>query len=305
MAPTAGIESESPYEEPAVAPVDAARAARHAQPRTYLMCPPTYFDVVYAINDWMRPGEPVDRDRAMSQWSALADTYRRLGHEVLTIDPVEGLPDMVFVTDSGLVVDGVALGARYRTAERRAEAEHVFRWFRDNGLIRPTLPRYVNEGEGDFLVVGDVILAGTGFRSDPRSHAEASAHLGRPVITLNLVNPRYYHLNTALGVLDDSTIAYLPAAFSPDSREVLERRFPDAVIAAETDTDWLGLNLVSDGANVVLPVQASHLAEQLSDRGYEPVPVDYSEFLKSGGGIKCSTLELRGFRGIRDRESQG
>ncbi|WP_037245014.1 dimethylargininase [Rhodococcus wratislaviensis] len=305
MAPTAGIESENPYEETAEVRRDTARMPRRAHSRSYLMCPPTYFDVVYAINDWMRPEEPVDRDRAMSQWSALADTYRRLGHEVLTIDPVEGLPDMVFVTDSGLVVDGVALGARYRSAERRAEAEYVFRWFQANGLIRPTLPRYVNEGEGDFLVVGDVILAATGFRSDPRSHAEASAHLGRPVFTLNLVNPRYYHLNTALGVLDDATIAYLPAAFSPDSRALLGRMFPDAVIAAETDTDWLGLNLVSDGANVVLPVQASRLAEQLSERGYEPVPVDYSEFLKSGGGIKCSTLELRGFRGLRDAEDQG
>ncbi|WP_084721612.1 dimethylargininase [Rhodococcus marinonascens] len=304
MAPTA-IESEHPYEGTAEVQGDAARAVRQARMRSYLMCPPTYFDVVYAINDWMRPGEPVDRDRAMSQWCELADTYRRLGHEVLTIDPAPGLPDMVFVTDSGLVVDGVALGARYRSPERRAEAGHVFRWFQQNGLTRPAVPRYVNEGEGDFLVVGDVILAGTGFRSDPRSHAEASAHLNRRVITLNLVNPRFYHLNTAVGVLDDATIAYLPAAFSPESRALLERMFPDAVVAAESDTDWLGLNLVSDGANVVLPVQAARLAEQLSDRGYEPVPVDYSEFLKSGGGIKCCTLELRGFRKLRDAGNQG
>ncbi|AOW92105.1 N-dimethylarginine dimethylaminohydrolase [Rhodococcus sp. WMMA185] len=300
MAPTA-IESEHAHEGRAQEPDVGAREVRHARTRSYLMCPPTYFDVVYAINEWMHPDEPVDRDRAMSQWSTLVDTYRRLGHEVLTIDPVQDLPDMVFVTDSGLVVDGVALGARYRSPERRAEAEYVFQWFRRNGLIRPALPRFVNEGEGDFLVVGDTILAGTGFRSDPRSHAEASAHLDRPVITLELVNPRYYHLNTALGVLDESTIAYLPAAFSAESRAMLERMYPDAVIAAESDTEWLGLNLVSDGANVVLPVQATHLAQQLSARGYEPVQLDYSEFLKSGGGIKCCTLELRGFRELRDR----
>ncbi|MEV0945863.1 dimethylargininase [Rhodococcus sp. NPDC049939] len=304
MAPSA-IESEHAHEGRAQERDVGTREVRHARTRSYLMCPPTYFDVVYAINDWMRPGEPVDRDRAMSQWMALVDTYRRLGHEVLTIEAVQGLPDMVFVTDSGLVVDGVALGARYRSLERRAEADHVFRWFRRNGLIRPTLPRYVNEGEGDFLVVGDVILGGTGFRSDARSHAEAAAHLNREVITLNLVNPRYYHLNTALGVLDDSTIAYLPAAFSPESRARLASMFPDAVIAAESDTEWLGLNLVSDGINVVLPQQAVHLAEQLSDRGYEPVPLDYSEFLKSGGGIKCCTLELRGFRELCADANQG
>ncbi|MCQ4120229.1 N-dimethylarginine dimethylaminohydrolase [Rhodococcus sp. FXJ9.536] len=272
------------------------RADRRAHPRTYLMCPPTYFDVVYTINDWMSPGDRVDRPRALSQWATLVDTYRALGHQVLVIDAVEGLPDMVFVTDSGVVVDGVALGARYRCVQRRAEAGYVLQWFRENGLLRPRSPRYVNEGEGDFLVVGDVILAGTGFRSDPRSHAEAAAHLGRPVVTLTLVNPHYYHLNTALGVLDDSTIAYLPAAFAPESRLVLRRMFPDAVIAEHSDTQWLGLNLVSDGLHVVLPAQATRLAGQLAARGYHPVPVDYSEYLKAGGGIKCSTMELRGFR---------
>lgn len=273
-----------------------ASADRRGYPRNYLMCPPTYFDVVYAINDWMSPGEQVDRPRALAQWRTLVDTYRALGHEVVVIDAVEGLPDMVFVTDSGVVVDGVALGARYRCAQRRAEAGHVLRWFRENGLLRPRSPRFVNEGEGDFLVVGDVILGGTGFRSDPRSHAEAAAHLGRPVVPLTLVDSRYYHLNTALGVLDDATIAYLPAAFSPESLLLLRRMFPDAVIAEESDTQWLGLNLVSDGLHVVLPAQATRLSDQLVDRGYDPVPVDYSEFLKSGGGIKCSTMELRGYR---------
>ncbi len=177
MAPTAGIESENPYEETAEVPGDAARVARRAHSRSYLMCPPTYFDVVYAINDWMCPEEPVDRDRAMSQWSALADTYRRLGHEVLTIDLSRDFRTWCSspTADSSSTVWRSAPATR--SAERRAEAEHVFRWFSENRLIRPTLPRYVNEGEGDFLVVGDVILAGTGFRSDPRAHAEAAAHL--------------------------------------------------------------------------------------------------------------------------------
>nr|WP_246044767.1 dimethylargininase [Rhodococcus oryzae] len=273
--------------------------ARHARPRSYLMCPPTFFDVVYSINEWMRPEDPVDTALAMSQWEHLVETYRRLGHEVLTIDPVPGLPDMVFVTDSGLVIDGVALGARYRSEQRAAEADHVLRWFRANGLLRPTRPRYINEGEGDLLVVGDIVCAGTGFRTDERAHAEVARHLGRRVVTLRLIDPRYYHLNTALGVLDDHTAAYLPRAFAPESLAVLRDLFPDAVIAEEADTRWLGLNLVSDGRNVVLPSQAQRLAGRLAERGYTPVPVDFSEFLKSGGGIKCCTLELRGYRELR------
>ncbi|MFD4182310.1 dimethylargininase [Rhodococcus sp. NPDC058514] len=273
--------------------------ARLARPRSYLMCPPTYFDVVYSINEWMRPEDPVDTAAAMSQWRSLVETYRGLGHEVLTVEPVPGLPDMVFVTDSGLVIDGVALGARYRSRERAAEADHVLRWFRANGLRRPTRPEYVNEGEGDLLVVGDIVCAGTGFRTDERAHAEVARHLDRRVVTLRLIDPRYYHLNTALGVLDDHTIAYLPRAFAPESLVVLRELFPDAIIAAEADTEWLGLNLVSDGRNVVLASQAHGLARQLAARGYVPVPVDFSEFLKSGGGIKCCTLELRGYRELK------
>jgi N-dimethylarginine dimethylaminohydrolase len=259
------------------------------------MCPPTYFDVVYAINAWMRPETPVDADLAMRQWQTLRRTYLDLGHEVHVIDPVPGLPDMVFVTDSGVVVDGVAIGARYRTPQRAPEAEHVLRWFREHGLRRPVAPAYINEGGGDFLVVGDVILAGTGFRTDERAHAELGRHLDREVVTLHLVDPRYYHLNTALAVLDEHTIAYLPRAFAPESERQLRRRYPDALIADEADAAWLGLNLVGDGRHVVMAEQAAGLRDKAAAAGFVPVPLDFSEFRKSGGGIKCCTLELRGF----------
>ncbi|MFE3291492.1 dimethylargininase [Rhodococcus sp. NPDC059234] len=269
--------------------------ARTTTARTYLMCPPTYFDVRYSINEWMDPAEPVDTALAQHQWQSLVDTYRRLGHRVHLVDAVPGLPDMVFVTDSGLVVDGVALGARYRSEHRAPEAEHVLHWFGEHALKRPTRPEFVNEGEGDLLVVGDIICAGTGFRTDERAHAEVEQHFGRRVVTLRLVDPRYYHLNTALGVIDDHTIAYLPSAFDEGSRATLQSLFPDAILADESDTEWLGLNLVSDGANVVMAAQAHSLAAQLRERGYRPIPVDLSEFLKSGGGIKCCTMELRGW----------
>ena len=170
-------------------------------PGRFLMCPPTYFAVTYRINDWMDPDLPVDRALAGQQWQNLAATYRGLGHRVHLIDPVSGLPDMVFVTDSGTVVDGVAFGARYRSEHRAPEAEHVMYWFEANGFRQAVRPRFVNEGGGDFLLAGRVILAGTGFRTDGRAHVEASSHLGRRVVTLRLVDPRYYHLNTALGAL--------------------------------------------------------------------------------------------------------
>jgi len=115
----------------------------------------------------------------------------------------------------------------------------------------------------------------------------------REVVPLELVDPRYYHLDTAVAVLDDATIAWLPAAFSPAAQEELRARFPDAVVASPADAAVLGLNAVSDGRHVVLPAQATGLAAALRERGYEPVPVDLSELLKGGGGPKCCTLEVR------------
>jgi N-dimethylarginine dimethylaminohydrolase len=137
------------------------------------------------------------------------------------------------------------------------------------------------------------VLAGHGFRTDPSAHREAQEFFGVPVVSLELVDPRYYHLDTALAALDETNIAYYPAAFSPGSRAVLRRLFPDAVVASEHDAAVLGLNAVSDGVNIVLSAQAEHLAQQLRDRGYRPVAVDLSELLKAGGGAKCCSLEIR------------
>jgi N-dimethylarginine dimethylaminohydrolase len=261
------------------------------------MCRPEHFAVHYSINPWMDPRVPVDRDRALAQWDALRRTYLDLGHRVDLLDPVPGLPDMVFAANGATVVDGVVLGARFRHPQRAAEAAAHLAWFRaaaGAGVVRRVVePRYVNEGEGDLLVVGGLVLAGTGFRTDPRAHAEAEAVLGRPVLPLELVDPRYYHLDTAVAVLDDTTIAWLPEAFSPASQDLLRARFPDAVVADPADAAVLGLNAVSDGRHVVLPAQATRLAAELAERGFTPVPVDLSELRKGGGGPKCCTLEVR------------
>jgi N-dimethylarginine dimethylaminohydrolase len=258
------------------------------------MCRPTYFAVDYAINPWMDPSAPVDVDLAIAQWENLVATYRRLGHTVDFIDPLPGLPDMVFAANGATVVDGTVLGVQFRYPERAAEGPAYLDWFARNGFDAHEA-KCDNEGEGDLLLAGDFLLAGTGFRTDLAAHAQAQELFGRPTITLQLVDPRFYHLDTALCVLGGPAgVAYLPAAFSPGSQAVLRRLFPDAILASEADAEVLGLNAVSDGRRVVLPVQAEHLAARLIERGYQVTGVDLSELRKAGGGPKCCTLEVRG-----------
>lgn len=257
------------------------------------MCPPTYFGVTYRINPWMWPSRPVNRARARMQWERLRRAYTALGHEVEVIEPVPGLPDMVFAANAGVVIDGRVLAARFRFDERRAEEQAYRAWFAEKGFTEVRVAEHVNEGEGDFLLAGDVILAGTGFRSSRASHAEVAEFFGRPVISLELIDPRYYHLDTALCVLDERNIAYYPNAFAPESRDLLAEMYPDAIIATGADAAVLGLNAASDGRRVVHPAGAVSFAGQLSEAGYEPVAVDLSELRKAGGAAKCCTLELR------------
>ncbi|MFI6683775.1 dimethylargininase [Streptomyces sp. NPDC050485] len=271
------------------------RSPRTARPRRYLMCPPAHFKVTYSINPWMDPAKPIDLPLALAQWEDLRDRYRSFGHTVELLEPRPDLPDMVFAANGATVIDGRVLAARFAHPERAAEAEAHLDWFRAHGFTTVHEPSHINEGEGDFAVTASYLLAGRGFRSSPLSHDEAQEFFGRPVIGLDLVDPRYYHLDTALCVLDDTAdeIMYYPPAFSPGSRAVLSRLFPHALLAEEPDAAALGLNAVSDGHHVLLPQAAVGLFDPLRARGYEPVGMDLGELLKGGGSVKCCTQELR------------
>jgi N-dimethylarginine dimethylaminohydrolase len=261
------------------------------------MCPPEHFAVEYAINPWMDTSAPVDAELALKQWQLLREALVRLGHTVHVLPARVGLPDMVYAANGAFTVDGVVYGARFRYPQRIAEAA-AHRAFYASSSWRFVEPVEINEGEGDFAYLpaayGGLILAGYGFRTEPAAHAEAQEALGRPSVSLRLVDPRFYHLDVALAPLDDRNIAYYPGAFSPGSQRILRQLFPDAVIADEADALAFGLNLVSDGRNVVLGSEASVFAAKLRVAGYVPVPVDLAELKKGGGGVKCCVAELRG-----------
>ncbi len=269
---------------------------RRSTTRRYLMCPPTYFDVRYEINAWMDAGVPVDRGLAVAQWEELVKAYRAAGHSVELLPAAPDLPDAVFAANGATMVDGKVLVAQFANRERAAEAGVHAAWHASaHGGAALVQPVDVNEAEGDFAVLDSVILAGHGFRTSRAAHRELAALTGRKVISLELIDPRFYHLDVALAVLDDATdqIAYYPPAFSDASRAKLERRFPDAVIATTADAYAFGLNAVSDGYHVFLPAGADQLAQALTAAGYLVVPIELGELRKGGGSVKCCTQELR------------
>lgn len=262
-------------------------------PRTYVMCPPTHFAVTYRINPWMHPDRPVRAERAFEQWRRIEDSYLAQGHVVVPVTPAPGMPDMVFAANAGIVIDGRMLLARFRYPQRAGE-ENAFRAALTGlGLRDVTQAAYVNEGEGDYLLAGPVILGASGFRTDARAHDEVAEFSGRPVVGLELIDERFYHLDTALAVLRPGLVAYWPGAFSAASVSVLADLFPDAIIASEADTIAFGLNACSDATTVVMASGAPALATAIRSRGLSVVELDTSELQKAGGSVKCCTLEIR------------
>ena len=255
------------------------------------MCPPTYFGVEYSINPWMEPDRPVSQERAVRQWSRLRDELVALGHDVTTMRPHPKLPDLVFAANGGIAIGARALVPRFRHAERAPEVACFADAMGELGIRDIRTARHVNEGEGDFRLVGRRILGGYGLRSDRRAVDEVADFFELPVVPLRLVDPRFYHLDTALAVLDERTIVYWPGAFDASARDALQQLFPDAIRASEPDAEALGLNMISDGSTVIMSPECPALCAAIADRGFDVIPLATDELRKAGGGAKCCVLE--------------
>ncbi len=259
-----------------------------------LMCPPTHFDVEYEINPWMHCDNRVDHGRAVAQWEALYEIYtQRIGWTVHLMEARNHLPDLVFTANGGLVIAGQVLLPCFRHPERQGETPHFEAWFQANGYDSLPLPRHDFEGEGDALLWNDVLFAGYPWRSDKLSHQTLARSFGVQVVSLQLTDARFYHLDTALTVVDKRTVALYPAAFTPESVEQVQRIVPNVILASDEDALAYGLNALSDGEHVVLSDRATGLIDIYRRMGLQVWPTPISEFQKSGGGVKCLSLELR------------
>lgn len=257
------------------------------------MCPPTYYGIEYEINAWMHQEDQPGADAATRQWQTLKQIYTdQLGWEVQEIEPVKGLPDLVFSTDCCLLINGRAMLSSFRYPERRGETDQYEAWFRSHGITDLKRSKHFFEGGGDTMVCGDKIIAGYGFRSDLESHQELSDFFDREVITLRNIDPDFYHLDTSLAALDSQTVAYYPGAIDEPSRKRLKAAIPNLIEATLEEAKGFSLNAVSDGQTVITSNISSTLLEKYRQAGYKVIGTPITEFRKSGGGVKCLTLEL-------------
>ncbi len=261
--------------------------------KNILMCPPKFFGIEYEINSWMHTENDVNQDVATKQWDDLYNIYtQKLAWNVNLIEPIKGLPDMVFATDCCLIKDDKILLSSFRYPERQAETQYFEKWLHANGFTNTKHAEHLFEGGGDNLVCGDKILAGHGFRSDAGAADEMREYFGCEVVSLKIVDPDFYHLDTSLAVLSDDTVAYYPGAIDEESRERLKKAIPNLIEATHGEAKGFGLNAVSDGKTIITSNESESLLQKYRDAGFEVEDTSILEFRKSGGGVKCLTLSL-------------
>lgn len=256
-----------------------------------LMCAPDYYTVSYRINPWMDPGRKPVKNTAASQWHALHETLQKVGVKINLVPQAPDLPDMVFTANAGLVFNNDFILANFRYPQRRPESDYFKTWAESAGMkVIPLPPDYYFEGEGDALFFKDTLIAGYRIRSDIRSHLHVGSIIEREVLSVELVNPDYYHLDTCFCPLDDTSALYYPDAFDSYGRKVLERTIPNLVPLAKKDARKFCCNAVVIGTDIIMNRCSPSLQKTLEDLGFTLHLLEFDEFIKAGGSSKCMVL---------------
>jgi ornithine--oxo-acid transaminase len=261
------------------------------------MCPPRHYEVNYVINPWMAGNvHRSSRHEATRQWEELRGALGEFA-QVELVEPQPGSPDMVFTANAGLVRNGIVALASFQHKERQGEEPHFRRWFSESGFAVRDISRMTPfEGEGDalFEADGSRLWAGYGLRTREASHKQLTELWGVEVVSLRLVDPRFYHLDTCFCPLSNGDVMYFQGAFDSVSIGKIEMHYAKSkrICVSEEDALLFACNAVNVGKTILLNEVSQELCARLEGRGFEIVQVELTEFLKAGGAAKCLVLRL-------------
>jgi N-dimethylarginine dimethylaminohydrolase len=236
----------------------------------FLMCPPSYYGIEYEINPWMSRSHQSNRQQAQTQWESLQQLIeKQLAVEVSLVEPQPGLPDMVFTANAGLVWKNKLILSNFRHEVRRGEPAHFAAWFRDQGFEILQLPeKYHFEGEGDLLKCGQVWFAGYHIRSDINAHQRVADTIEQEILSLELADQWFYHLDTCFCPLSKDQAFFYPPAFDPYALKVLENNIPQLVPVSSAEANRFACNAIVAGNTVAMNDGCPKVREQLESLGY-------------------------------------
>ena len=260
-----------------------------------LMCSPDFYGIHYEINPWMDMSRQAEHAIAVEQWKSLYQHITASGARVSLLEPVPGLPDLVFTANAAMIYQKRALVSRFRHRQRQGEEPYNRRWFSENDFEIVDVPENFSfEGAGDALFCGDTLYAGYRMRSDAAGHQQIGRLIGCRVIPVELVDARYYHLDTCFCPLADGEAIWYPPAFDEYGQRAIREHVPRLIEADQLEAERFACNAVVIGRRVITNTGCDYLHAALSKRGYEPIATPLDEFVKAGGSAKCLTLRLDG-----------
>jgi N-dimethylarginine dimethylaminohydrolase len=259
------------------------------------MCPPDYYGIHYEINPWMDMSRQAEHAVAVEQWNSLHREIVQAGAQVSLIAPVEGLPDLVFTANAAMIYLSQALVSRFRHRQRQGEEPYNRHWFAEHGFQLVNVPENFSfEGAGDALFCGDTLYAGYRMRSDAAGHQQIGQMLGVRVIPVELVDARYYHLDTCFCPLVPGEAIWYPPAFDDYGQRAIREHVENLIEVEQAEAERFACNAVVIGRHVITNTGCERLHANLAVRGYQPIATALDEFVKAGGSAKCLTLRLDG-----------
>jgi len=261
-----------------------------------LMCKPDFYGIKYEINPWMKIEIQSDHEKAKKQWNELYKVLKDdLKADIKLVEPKEDVPDMVFTANAAVMCGNKAVIAKFKFEQRQPEEEYFAKWFEDNGYEVITLPEGMAfEGAGDALYLDGILYSGYIPRSDIAAHTCISEILKIPVVSLELSNKSFYHLDTCFCPLEGGYLIYYPDAFDSYANRVIENNVPEEkrIIVNAEESSYFTCNAVNIGKNVVTNLTTKRFSDLLAQKGFNHIQVDLSEFMKAGGAAKCLTLKI-------------
>ncbi len=260
-----------------------------------LMCPPDYYNIEYVINPWMDITSTIDREKVQQEYNAVKNLYKKLGLEVFEIEPIKGLPDMVYSANYGYAEGTMFIKSNFKYGERKKEADYAADFFKKQGFTVLTLPKEIDfEGEGDLLRTDSAYFMGWGKRTSREAKKYLQKILTKPIFDFEMIDPYYYHLDTCFSPLSNDVVVINPSSFRPEARQIIRTHFRKVIETTESaDHKLLACNLVTINKQVVVGKGIStSLRNNFEQLGYSVHEVAMTEYLKGGGSVKCISLEI-------------
>lgn len=261
---------------------------------TVLVCPPDYYQIEYEINPWMHKENKVDYRRVEEEFEALVAIYKKLGLNVLSIDPQAGLPDMVYAANFGFVIDDIFVRSNFRYPQRRKEAYFAEEFFKNKKFKVEKLPENIFfEGQGDMFFRDGKFFCGYGKRTMKEAIPYLEKLFGEKFITLEVNDPYYYHMDTCFAPLGGGKAVIKPSSFSKEDVFKIKKNFKKVIEVDDGDNPFYCCNVVAVGDTLVLGKGiGKDIKKTFGKEGFDIIETPMAEFLKGGGAVKCLTLEF-------------